>query len=174
MKWSYKTVHFELKKEGLLGGAFLDEAEIEERLNDYGRAGWELISVLEVQDGIIAFFKQSLNIKRRTPQPAEDEDEIGYVDKDDYILEPDSAPDSYATAAQDSEQGPGADEDELERHEEPPEESYRLNDSASAAAGQYYGAESGMKESDDQNSDQEHEEQGDDPLLSGIGAIKIE
>jgi len=58
MRWSYKTVHFELKKEGLLGAGFLDETEIEQELNDFGRSGWELISVLEVQDGIIAFFKQ--------------------------------------------------------------------------------------------------------------------
>ena len=61
-KWSYKTVHFELKREGLLGGSFLDEAEIEEQLNDFGRSGWELISVIEVQDGIIAFFKQSMEL----------------------------------------------------------------------------------------------------------------
>ena len=61
LKWSYKTVHFELKREGLLGGSFLDETEIEQQLNDFGRSGWELISVIEVQDGIIAFFKQSLD-----------------------------------------------------------------------------------------------------------------
>ncbi len=60
MKWSYKTVHFELKKEGLLGSGFLDESEIEQELNEFGLAGWELVSVLEVQDGIIAFFKQPL------------------------------------------------------------------------------------------------------------------
>ena len=58
MKWSYKTVHFELKKEGLLGSGFLDESEIEQELNEFGLAGWELVSVLEVQDGIIVFFKQ--------------------------------------------------------------------------------------------------------------------
>ena len=63
MKWSYKTVHFELKKEGLLGGSFLDETELEERLNDYGRSGWELISVIEVQNGVIAFFKQPIEIE---------------------------------------------------------------------------------------------------------------
>ena len=62
VKWSYKTVHFELKREGLLGGSFLDEAEIEEQLNEFGHSGWELISVIEVQDGIIAFFKQSLDL----------------------------------------------------------------------------------------------------------------
>ncbi len=60
MKWSYKSVHFELKKEGLLGSGFLDESEIEQELNEFGLAGWELVSVLEVQDGIIAFFKQPL------------------------------------------------------------------------------------------------------------------
>lgn len=62
MNWSYKTVHFELKKEGLLGGSFLDEAELEEQLNDFGRSGWELVSVIEVQNGVIAFFKQPISI----------------------------------------------------------------------------------------------------------------
>lgn len=60
MKWSYKTVHFEVKKEGLLGGSFLDETEIEEQLNQFGQSGWELISVIEVQNGIICFFRQAL------------------------------------------------------------------------------------------------------------------
>ncbi len=61
MRWSYKTVHYELKKEGLLGSAFLDESEIEFSLNEYGRAGWELVSILETMDGIIAVFKQQLS-----------------------------------------------------------------------------------------------------------------
>lgn len=60
MRWSYKTVHFELKKEGLLGSAFLDESEMELSLNEYGRAGWELVSVIQTMDGIIAVFKQPL------------------------------------------------------------------------------------------------------------------
>ncbi len=62
MRWSYKTVHYELKKEGLLGGSFLDESEIELSLNQYGRAGWELVSMLETLDGVIAVFKQPLNM----------------------------------------------------------------------------------------------------------------
>ena len=62
MKWGYKTVHFELKKEGLLGSGFLDESEIEQELNEFGQNGWELVSVLEVQDGVIAFFKQPLTL----------------------------------------------------------------------------------------------------------------
>ena len=60
MKWGYKTVHFELKKEGILGSGFLDESEIEQELNEFGQNGWELVSVLEVHDGIIVFFKQQL------------------------------------------------------------------------------------------------------------------
>ena len=62
MRWSYKTVHYELKKEGLLGSSFLDESEIELSLNQYGRAGWELVSMLETQDGVIAVFKQPLSM----------------------------------------------------------------------------------------------------------------
>jgi len=58
MRWSYKTEHFSLKKEGLLGSSFLDEAEIELSLNEFGRAGWELVSFIEVNDGMIAVFKQ--------------------------------------------------------------------------------------------------------------------
>lgn len=58
MRWSYKTVYFGLKKEGLLGSAFLDEAEIEVSLNEFGKAGWELVSFMEVNQGLIAVFKQ--------------------------------------------------------------------------------------------------------------------
>jgi len=60
MRWCYKTVHFDLKKEGFLGGAFFDEAEVERSLNEYGQSGWELVSIVETQDGLIAFFKQPL------------------------------------------------------------------------------------------------------------------
>ena len=58
MRWGYKTVHFSLKKDGLLGNSFLDEAEIEVTLNEYGKSGWELVSFMEVNDGLIAVFKQ--------------------------------------------------------------------------------------------------------------------
>lgn len=62
MRWAYKTVHYEMKKEGLLGSAFLDESEIELSLNEYGKAGWELVAVLETLDGLIAVFKQPLGL----------------------------------------------------------------------------------------------------------------
>ena len=62
MRWSYKTVHYELTKEGLLGSAFLDESAVELSLNEYGKAGWELVSMLETVDGLIAIFKQPLGL----------------------------------------------------------------------------------------------------------------
>lgn len=71
MRWSYKTVHFELKKEGLLGSTFLDESEIEFELNEFGKSGWELISVLEIHDGIIAFFKQPIDDSKPSESVAE-------------------------------------------------------------------------------------------------------
>ena len=61
MRWAYKTIHYGLKKDGLLGGTFLDENEIEESLNEYGESGWELVSLLEVRDGVIAVFKASID-----------------------------------------------------------------------------------------------------------------
>jgi hypothetical protein len=69
MRWSYKTVHFELKKEGILGSAFLDEPAIELSLNQYGKAGWELVSLLETMDGLIAIFKQPFDLDTRSFSP---------------------------------------------------------------------------------------------------------
>jgi hypothetical protein len=65
MRWSYKSVHYAYKKEGLLGGTFLDEAEIEQSMNEFGRAGWELVSLFEVHDGLMAIFKQPLDLPAR-------------------------------------------------------------------------------------------------------------
>lgn len=70
MRWSYKTIHYELKKDGILGSTFLDESEIELSLNQYGKAGWELVSLLETLDGLIAVFKQPLSLERRPARPA--------------------------------------------------------------------------------------------------------
>lgn len=71
MRWSYKSVHYAYKKEGLLGGTFLDEAEIEQSMNEFGRAGWELVSLFEVHDGLMAIFKQPLDLPaRQSIQPA--------------------------------------------------------------------------------------------------------
>jgi len=71
MRWSYKTVHYELKKEGLLGSTFLDESEVELSLNEYGKAGWELVAMVDTADGLIAVFKQPISLStglRHRPQ----------------------------------------------------------------------------------------------------------
>lgn len=69
MRWSYKTVHFELKKEGLLGSAFLDVAEIELVLNRYGQGGWELVSVVETGDGLVGILKQPIGLESIAKEP---------------------------------------------------------------------------------------------------------
>ena len=116
MRWSYKTVHYELKKEGLLGSTFLDESEVELSFNEYGRAGWELISILETMDGIIAVFKQPLTLdapsfstveserdahKKVEQEPITDitdkEAESEVVELDDFeVVEVDSKPEEPA------------------------------------------------------------------------------
>ncbi len=94
MRWSYKTVNYELKKEGLLGGSFLDESEIELSLNEYGKTGWELVSILETQDGLIAVFKQPLTVGTQAPHFSEEEEnryEPLQQNKEVFYLERDSS-----------------------------------------------------------------------------------
>jgi hypothetical protein len=90
MRWSYKTVLYELKKEGLLGSAFLDESEMEKSLNDYGKAGWELISMLETLDGLIAVFKQPLSLDSGSFYPrqsaGEDVSDQGIAEGEGIVL----------------------------------------------------------------------------------------
>jgi len=84
IRWRYKTLHFELKKDGILGGAFLDETELEERLCHYGRDGWELVTVLDVEDGLVALCKQPLpeaQAPAAEPIPAPDEAALTIVSK---------------------------------------------------------------------------------------------
>ncbi len=75
MRWGYKTIQYGLKKEGLLGSSFLDEAEMEQSLNEFGQAGWELITLFALQDGLMAVFKQPLAIKAAfsIPEPVAEE-----------------------------------------------------------------------------------------------------
>ena len=58
VNWCYKTLLFELRKEGILGSPYLDETEIEQTLNAHGGRGWELVSMLDTRDGVIAVFKR--------------------------------------------------------------------------------------------------------------------
>ena len=57
-RWRYKTLHFDLKKDGILGSFFLDEEELEQSLCRHGQEGWELVAVLDVQGGLVALCKQ--------------------------------------------------------------------------------------------------------------------
>jgi hypothetical protein len=93
MRWSYKTVHYELKKEGLLGSSFLDESEVEISLNEYGKSGWELVSMLETMDGLIAVFKQPLSLSTESFYPpiekeSEDLEEEDLSDEEQFVVEP--------------------------------------------------------------------------------------
>lgn len=175
MRWSYKTVHFELKREGLLGGSFLDETEVEEQLNDYGRSGWELTSVIEVQDGIIAFFKQPLDlgISSRLPESANDEDKADQVIEEPYEADEFyDADDEYQAQEQTvpeathyEEQNDYPEEQELDDHdvddrlisENEVEEPVLVDEDRDSVG--------------DQESDDEQEEHSDQ---KGIGAIRIE
>ncbi len=56
--WRYRTIVFEFKKDGLLGDRFIDDEEVENTLNEQGRAGWELVSATMVQDGLLTLMKQ--------------------------------------------------------------------------------------------------------------------
>jgi len=141
VRWSYKTLHFGLKKDGLLGSAFLDDAEIEETLNEYGQGGWELVSMLETRDGVLAVFKQPLeyptirqvgsHVRRDErgraassvvptvavkPPPEEDDEFADEPELDaDYLEEPEEE-EQYPVLDEEGE-GPkvvGADEDEDE------------------------------------------------------------
>ena len=69
IRWRYKTLHFELKKDGILGSLFLDEEELERSLCRHGQDGWELVAVLDVKDGLIALCKQPF-IEENVAKPA--------------------------------------------------------------------------------------------------------
>ncbi|BHH83882.1 DUF4177 domain-containing protein [Desulforhopalus sp. 52FAK] len=94
MRWSYKTVHYELKKEGLLGSTFLDESEVELSLNEYGKSGWELVSLLETMDGLVAVFKQPLSLETDSFYPSVQEEEelqneeVESPEEEQFVVEP--------------------------------------------------------------------------------------
>lgn len=183
MRWSYKTVHFELKKEGLLGGSFLDEAEIEEQLNHFGQSEWELISVIEVHNGIICFFRQPLTsesmiqVERMVDSadqypleehPYEEKYDEKYDEnrfepyQEEELVEPD---DPGELNAPDEPTGSGTPEiDEYEVYEESDYDSV-----------EDVGIESDEDEPDLDDEDPEYaDETDDDPDDNRIGAIRIE
>lgn len=62
MKWEYKTLKLEAK--GFMGGKF-DENELNQKMNEFGRDGWELVSAFDTNMGqgatrdIVILFKRS-------------------------------------------------------------------------------------------------------------------
>lgn len=58
MLWKYRTILFELTKDGLLGDRYVDDEEMEKTLNEMGALGWELVNVTLLQDGLLAILKR--------------------------------------------------------------------------------------------------------------------
>jgi hypothetical protein len=65
VKWQYRTILFEFRKDGLLGDRYIDDDEKHKVLKEQGQKGWELVSVTPVQEGLLSFFKKVV------PQPAQ-------------------------------------------------------------------------------------------------------
>ncbi|MBM9513136.1 hypothetical protein [Desulfogranum marinum] len=59
MMWQYRTIVFEFAKDGLLGERYIDDEEMEHTLNEQGSMGWELVSAVMVQDGVLAVLKRA-------------------------------------------------------------------------------------------------------------------
>ena len=59
MMWQYRTIIFEFAKDGLLGERYIDDEEMENTLNEQGSMGWELVSAVMVQDGVLAVLKRT-------------------------------------------------------------------------------------------------------------------
>ena len=108
MRWCYKTVHFAMKKEGFLGSAFLDEAEVEQSLNEYGQSGWELTSIIETQDGLIAFFKQPLGAREKFHQEHREKEEATPASQQDEPMVPSKV---YRREEQQHEESPSENDD---------------------------------------------------------------
>ncbi len=60
MQWQYRTILFELQKDGLLGDKYIDDEEVEALLNEQGAMGWELVNVTMIQEGLLAFCKRQI------------------------------------------------------------------------------------------------------------------
>ena len=59
MMWQYRTIIFEFAKDGLLGERYIDDEEMENTLNEQGSMGWELVSAVMVQEGVLAVLKRT-------------------------------------------------------------------------------------------------------------------
>lgn len=69
MNWQYRTIIFEFAKDGLLGERYVNDEDMEQTLNDQGSMGWELVSVVMVQEGLLAVLKRPGNAVASKPRP---------------------------------------------------------------------------------------------------------
>ena len=113
-----------MKKDGILGNAFLDETEIEVTLNEYGKSGWELISFMEVSDGLIAVFKQPFDYGLpdfTDEEPIQEESPVreNVVEKVEAV--PDAVPEEPPVDRvphEETVEEPTAQEDKIDRNED--------------------------------------------------------
>ena len=70
MLWKYRTILFELTKDGLLGDRYVDDEEMEKTLNEMGALGWELVNVTLLQDGLLAILKRPVGADTVAVGPA--------------------------------------------------------------------------------------------------------
>ena len=70
MLWKYRTILFELTKDGLLGDRYVDDEEMEKTLNEMGTLGWELVNVTLLQDGLLAILKRPVGADTVAVGPA--------------------------------------------------------------------------------------------------------
>ena len=70
MLWKYRTILFELTKDGLLGDRYVDDEEMEKTLNEIGALGWELVNVTLLQDGLLAILKRPVGADTVAVGPA--------------------------------------------------------------------------------------------------------
>jgi hypothetical protein len=69
MQWQYRAILFELTRDGLLGDKYVDDEAMEKTLNQMGGQGWELINVILLQDGVLAFLKKPAGQDRTFERP---------------------------------------------------------------------------------------------------------
>ena len=98
MLWKYRTILFELTKDGLLGDRYVDDEEMEKTLNEMGALGWELVNVTLLQDGLLAILKRPVGADTvavgpavRAAAVAEPVDEA-MVEPDEEVEEVEEAP----------------------------------------------------------------------------------
>jgi hypothetical protein len=179
VRWSYKTVLFELKKEGLLGSSFIDESEIEESLNEFGKAGWELVSMIDTKDGLIAVFKQLLDIHKTSfpvKRPDIEEEPLlsTFVQTSQIESEPEDAPEpeSVIEFEREDEQledelGYYPDDDDYAEDEEDEGEEKEHSEEIEEIE------DTEENEDTDDSEDEEEDEDSDDSDF-GVGGIRIE